>query len=127
MCPLLTCSLKLIIYCLGLPSINLPSTYSVITGNDITMTCTVSANPAVNSVFWEFQAASGFSFTNITASFKYSISSLTGTSSVTVRSTTSSDNGQYRCQATNQVGTSQSTTVLTVSGSKCNVSEFGFI
>uniref|UniRef100_A0A8W8J7G4 Ig-like domain-containing protein n=1 Tax=Magallana gigas TaxID=29159 RepID=A0A8W8J7G4_MAGGI len=101
----------------SLPSINLPSTYSVITGNDITMTCTVSANPAVNSVFWQFRAANGFSFTNITATFKYSISSLTGTSSLTVRSTTSSDNGQYRCQATNQVGTSQSTTVLTVSGS----------
>ncbi|XP_065932028.1 platelet binding protein GspB isoform X4 [Magallana gigas] len=101
----------------SLPSINLPSTYSVITGNDITMTCSVSANPAVNSVFWQFRAANGFSFTNITATFKYSISSLTGTSSLTVRSTTSSDNGQYRCQATNQVGTSQSTTVLTVSGS----------
>ncbi|XP_052674345.1 hemicentin-1-like isoform X2 [Crassostrea angulata] len=101
----------------SLPSINLPSTYSVITGNDVTMTCTVSANPAVSSVFWQFRAANGFSFTNITATFKYSISSLTGTSSLTVRSTTSSDNGQYRCQATNQVGTSQSTTVLTVSGS----------
>ncbi|XP_048778626.2 hemicentin-1-like isoform X2 [Ostrea edulis] len=102
----------------NLPFVNMQSTYSVVTGSDIIMTCSVTASPAVNSITWQFQSASGGSFVSISSSSKYSISGSSGTSSsLTVRSSAGTDNGRYRCQATNQVGTRTATTTLSVSGS----------
>ncbi|XP_061169583.1 hemicentin-1-like [Saccostrea echinata] len=100
------------------PSVNMQSTYSVITGSSINMICSVSANPAVTSITWQFQSASSNSFVSISSSSKYGISGTSGTSStLTVRNSASSDQGVYRCQATNQVGTRSANTTLTVSGS----------
>ncbi|XP_062603009.1 hemicentin-1-like isoform X17 [Saccostrea cucullata] len=100
------------------PSVNMQSTYSVITGSSINMICSVSANPVVTSITWQFQAASSNSFVSISSSSKYGISGTSGSSStLTVNTAASSDQGLYRCLATNQVGTRSANTTLTVSGS----------
>ncbi|XP_071159617.1 hemicentin-1-like isoform X12 [Mytilus edulis] len=91
--------------------------YSVTTGNTVTLGCTVTSNLAVNDVYWQRNV--GGSITTIrstTNNNKYSGSS-TGTPSLTIFNADQSDVGTYTCFATNSVGTGQSTnTQLSVTG-----------
>jgi hypothetical protein len=96
------------------------SSYSVNTGNTVTLVCTVSSNLAITSVQWQRNV--GGTITTITSSTntnKYS-GSTTTTPSLTIFSAQQSDVGTYTCFASNSVGTGQSTTTtlsVTVTGS----------
>lgn len=102
----------------GLPVVNIPSTiYTAVTGQDATIPCSVSANPAVTSFSWTFISSSN-SQTMITQSTsKYTLSTASSNLTIIVRSTTSADSGTYRCSATNAEGTASDQTSLSISGS----------
>jgi hypothetical protein len=96
--------------------------YSVTTGNSVTLVCSVSSSLSITSVQWQRNV--GGTITTITSNTntnKYS-GSTTTTPSLTIFSAASSDVGTYTCFATNSVGTGQSTTTtLSVTGSRCQL------
>lgn len=98
------------------------NSYSVTTGQPVTLVCTVSSILPVTSVYW--QSNIGGITTTITSSTntaKYSGSTVANPS-LTISSASSSDAGSYTCFATNSVGTGQSgATALSVTGSKYNI------
>ncbi|XP_060068235.1 hemicentin-1-like [Ylistrum balloti] len=100
----------------NVPTVTISQTaYSTSTGNSITLGCTVSANPAHTSVFWQRNVGSGTQSITIDG-VNYSGSSV-NSPSLTVINADTSDTGTYTCFATNSVGTGQSAaTTLTVSG-----------
>ncbi|XP_021345496.1 hemicentin-1-like, partial [Mizuhopecten yessoensis] len=90
------------------------SSYTITTGGTITLVCTVSANPSASSVSWR-RLVGGVSTAISVSGTKYSGVSLSNPS-LTISNSQNSDEGFYICQATNIVGTGESTTYLTVSG-----------
>lgn len=102
----------------GIPSVLIPdSTYSVVTGSDITIPCTVSATPSATTVSWQRIVNS------VTTTLTIDGSKFTGgsvaTPSLNIKDTDNSDQGFYVCSATNIVGSGQSSqSYLTVTGSK---------
>jgi len=96
------------------------SSYSVTTGNSVTLVCSVSSSLPITSVQWQRNVGGTITTINSnTNTNKYS-GSTTTTPSLTIFSAASSDAGTYTCFATNSVGTGQSTTTtLSVSGSRC--------
>ena len=83
----------------------------------MTLVCTVTSNLPVTNVYW--QRNIGGSVTTITVSTntnKYS-GSTTTTPSLTIFSVQQSDVGTYTCYGSNNVGTDQSSTTLSVTGS----------
>ena len=106
---------KYYLYITALPTVTIQSpTYTASYGNSITMVCTVSALPTQTRVYWEKEG------TTIINSGDAGYSGSTPTSpSLTINSVRTTDQGQYRCFATNSVGTgSSSATTLTVQGGK---------
>lgn len=93
--------------------------YKFDVGTDATLECRVTGSPTATKVYWTKSQAGGASQTiNMTDTNKYSGSSLTSPSLV-IRNAQSSDDGTYRCWATNAVGTAQSSpTKVTISGCK---------
>ena len=96
------------------------SSYSVTTGNSVTLVCSVSSSLPITSVQWQRNVGGTITTINSnTNTNKYS-GSTTTTPSLTIFSAAQSDAGTYTCFATNSVGTGQSTTTtLSVSGSRC--------
>lgn len=104
------------------------STYNVNIGNSITLACTVSATPPETNVYWT-RASGNQQEQNVQMSNtnKYSGSSVSSPSLV-ILNTDLSDIANYRCHASNSVGTGRSdTTTLTVIGSKITVSSIGLL
>lgn len=91
--------------------------YTFEVGSVATLECRVTGTPSATSVYWTKSHAGGASETiDMTNTSKYSGSSVTSPSLV-ISNAQSSDDGSYRCWATNDVGTAQSSpTVLTISG-----------
>ena len=84
------------------------SNYQALVGNTITIGCTVTANPIVQNVYWE-RDINGI-ITTIGPSTnpnKYG-GSTTVNPSLTINNVDFSDEGNYRCYATNIVGTGSS-------------------
>ncbi|VDI54451.1 hemicentin [Mytilus galloprovincialis] len=100
----------------SLPVVNIPQPqYSVIVGNDLTIGCTIDANPAHTSVTWR-KIVNGQP-TQINTSGRISGSTVNNPS-ITITSAVASDVGYYVCYATNSVGTGSSAqTYLNVVGS----------
>ena len=102
----------------GLPVVNIPSTiYTAVTGQDATIPCSVSANPAVTSFSWTFISSSNLQTMITQSTSKYTLSTASSNLTIIVRSTTSADSGTYRCSATNAEGTASDQTSLSISGS----------
>jgi hypothetical protein len=101
--------------------------YSVTTGNSVTLVCTVSSSLPITSVQWQRNVNGGITTINSnTNTNKYS-GSTTTIPSLTIFNAASSDVGTYTCFASNNVGTGQSTTTtLSVTGSKCVLYNFPF-
>ncbi|OWF53625.1 Titin [Mizuhopecten yessoensis] len=91
------------------------SSYSVTAGSSITLTCTVSANPTHTNVFWQRDVGSGSQVITIDG-VNYSGSQVNAPS-ITIIVSEIGDAGTYTCFAVNSVGTGQSSTTLTVTGS----------
>ena len=86
------------------------SSYSVTTGNSVTLVCTVTSNLPITSVQWQRNVGGTITTINSnTNTNKYS-GSTSSTPSLTIFSTTQSDAGTYTCFASNNVGTGQSST-----------------
>ncbi|XP_033758139.1 hemicentin-1-like [Pecten maximus] len=99
----------------SVPSVSVTqSAYSITTGSSITLGCSVSGNPSVTSVYWQRNTGSGAQSITID-NVKFSGSSV-NSPSLTMNSANSADAGSYTCFASNSVGTGQSTTSLSVSG-----------
>jgi hypothetical protein len=100
----------LIITFLDLPRVTIEKeAYSVNEGNAVTLACTVlsSTSSRVISVSWQ-TIKNGVSATlNVNDPSKYAGASVTSPS-LTIFDADSADNGQYRCTATNTVGTGES-------------------
>ncbi|XP_060079143.1 hemicentin-1-like [Ylistrum balloti] len=101
----------------SLPIVTIAQTsYSVVTGQTVTLGCTVTASPSHNNVFWQ-RIVNGVPSTLTTGTGKYSGSTV-NTPSLTIFNAAASDNAIYTCSATNAVGTGTSgQTTLTVTGS----------
>ncbi|XP_071166138.1 hemicentin-1-like [Mytilus edulis] len=102
----------------NLPTVSIPqSAYSVNVGSQITIPCTVSANPTETNIYWTVAVGNNAEQTiSMTNTQKYQGSSVNSPSLI-ILSTTQSDSGVYRCHATNNVGTGQSNpTTLNVVG-----------
>ncbi|XP_052106688.1 hemicentin-1-like [Mytilus californianus] len=93
----------------NIPTVSIPrSTYSVNVDSQITIPCTVSANPLETNIYWTVTVGSNAEQTiSMTNTQKYQGSSINSPSLI-ILSTTQSDSGVYRCHATNNVGTGQS-------------------
>ncbi|VDH91359.1 Hypothetical predicted protein, partial [Mytilus galloprovincialis] len=93
----------------GVPNVTIGgSNFQVEVGNSITIGCTVAANPVMTSVSWTHDV-NGL-ITNIGPSSnpsKYG-GSTTVTPSLTIFNADFSDEGNYKCFATNSIGTGQS-------------------
>ncbi|XP_021370011.1 hemicentin-1-like [Mizuhopecten yessoensis] len=102
----------------NLPTVTIgQSSYTVTTGQSLTLTCTVSASPAINSLVWKKIRGGVTSTISTSGSSKYSGATVNNPS-LTISSTDNTDEGYYYCEATNAVGTSDSTQAyLSVTGS----------
>ena len=91
------------------------SSYSVTSGQSVTLVCTVTSNLQINSVFWQRNIGGTVStITSNTNTNKYS-GSTTTTPSLTIFQADVNDAASYTCFATNNAGTGQSSaTTLTV-------------
>ena len=93
--------------------------YSVATGNSVTLVCTVSSNLTITNVQWQRSISGSITTINSNTNANKYNGSTTTTPSLTIFSTASSDVGNYTCFASNSVGTGKSTTTtLSVTGSK---------
>lgn len=102
--------------------VTLPN-YCVDFGQQVTLGCTLTANPAHTSVYWTKNKNGIVTNINVANSGgKYSGSTV-GSPSLTITNSNLDDQASYICNAQNSVGLgSSSSTVLTVSGSKfCNL------
>ncbi|XP_052103233.1 hemicentin-1-like [Mytilus californianus] len=102
---------------LDLLTVNIPqSSYSVLTGQQITIPCTVAGTPTQTNVFWRKVVNGVQTNVVINGNSRYT-GGTTATPSLTITNTQSSDEGTYVCFATNSVGTSNSqNTFLDVTG-----------
>ena len=112
---------------LGVPSAIIGSSnYQALVGNTITLGCTVTANPFAQSVYWE-RDINGVVTTigPSTNPSKYG-GSTTVNPSLTINDLDFSDEGNYRCHATNIVGTGRSSQgFLDIQGRKLNIKIIG--
>lgn len=108
------------VFTTGLPTVKIPlSSYSVDNGDSVTIPCTVTANPSVTSVSWERISQSGLPSSISLVSSKYSGGTVANPG-LTIANTITTDQGFYRCLATNSVGTSTSdSSFLAVIGCEC--------
>ncbi|XP_052106699.1 hemicentin-1-like [Mytilus californianus] len=91
----------------SVPSVSLTRTsFTGNYGDTITLGCTVSANPAASSVYWQKVSESTTSTVDMSNS-RYTGSSVS-TPSLTINNLNSNDAGNYICLAANSVGTGQS-------------------
>lgn len=93
------------------------ATYTVTTGQAVTLSCTVSATPTHTSVVWR-RILGGVTTVITIDNSKYQGGSVANPS-LTITNAAASDQASYTCSATNTVGTGNSgQTALTVTGSK---------
>lgn len=108
-----------LLHFLDVPSVVIGSGSAVVYGGSVTITCSISSNPIAQTMYWQ-KTVGGVSTTlDIASNPRFQGGTLTNPS-LTITSVTLDDRGEYRCFATNIVGTGQSgAAVLDVTGGKC--------
>lgn len=97
--------------------VSLPQ-YNVDIGSTVTLGCTVTANPTHTVVYWQ-RIGNNNVGTNVDMNNNKYSGSTVNSPSLTINNAALSDEGSYRCYATNSIGTGQSqNTFLDVVGSK---------
>ncbi|XP_069133871.1 basement membrane-specific heparan sulfate proteoglycan core protein-like [Argopecten irradians] len=98
------------------PTVTVPDpTYSIVSGNSVTLRCSVSANPPIDSILWR-KVKSGVT-TNVNVGLAAYTGGTIGTPALTIVTATAADSAGYVCTVTNSVGTGVSgTTTLAVTG-----------
>ena len=84
--------------------------YTAVIAQPITLLCAIVANPDANTVFWQKTDAQGNYRTVPLVGNKYSGSNV-NFPSLTIQDSHTSDAGNYRCAATNSVGTGYSSAI----------------
>ncbi|CAC5377793.1 unnamed protein product [Mytilus coruscus] len=103
------------------------SSYSVLTGQQVTIPCTVTGTPTQNNVFWRKVVNGVQTNVDINGNSRYS-GGTTSSPSLTITNTQSSDEGTYVCYASNNIGTSNSqNTFLDVTGAGTTSSSQTFL
>ncbi|KAK3107564.1 hypothetical protein FSP39_017383 [Pinctada imbricata] len=105
------------------PSVSIAqSSYSVLTGNSITIPCTISATPAISTRYWIFDpSGTGNNVQISTSTGRYTLGANTNSPSLTISNAVTSDAGTYTCYATNLVGTTADSATLTLTGDEPNI------
>ena len=88
------------------------SNFQVQVGNSITIGCTVTANPAVTSVYWTRDINGQSTIIGPSSNPSKYGGSTTVTPSLTILNADISDAGNYQCFATNNIGTGSSQQAL---------------
>ncbi|CAG2239189.1 HMCN [Mytilus edulis] len=101
----------------GLLTVTIPqSSYSVLIGQQVTVSCTVTGTPTQTNVFWRKVVNGVQTNVDINGNSRFT-GGTTSSPSLTISNTQRSDEGIYVCYATNIVGTSNSqNTFLEVTG-----------
>ena len=93
---------------LAFPNVTIGSTnYQALVGSSQILECNITADPAVDSVYWEVEVGGLVMTINTSDTSKYSGSTPTDPS-LTINSIAFSDEGNYKCYTTNIAGTSNS-------------------
>ena len=82
---------------------------TVIIGDQVDISCNVSGSPSATSVTWTREVNGVTTTLNLATNSRYSGGTVT-TPTLTIVNVQTSDEGKYRCSATNTVGTGQSST-----------------
>ena len=100
----------------GSPDVTLMSTYTVLYGNDITMSCIITAVPNITRFKWQTDISGVFDDINTDSSHYFGAT--LSNHSLTVVNVKFPDAGRYKCIGTNFVGTGSDITTLVVDGGK---------
>lgn len=105
-------------YFVAVPSVVIGSGSAVVYGGNITIACSISSNPSAQSVSWQKTVNGATTTLNINGNQRYQGGTLSNPS-LTIYNVNLADKGEYRCVATNIVGSGQSgPAIVDVTGSK---------
>lgn len=107
-----------LLYCIDVPSVVIGSGSAVVYGGQVTISCSISSNPSAQSMSWQKTLGGVTTTLDIGINPRYQGGTLSDPS-LTISNVNLDDKGDYRCLATNIVGTGQSgPAVIDVTGGK---------
>lgn len=107
-----------LLYCIDVPSVVIGSGSAVVYGGQVTISCSISSNPSAQSMSWQKTLGGVTTTLDIGINPRYQGGTLSNPS-LTISNVNLDDKGDYRCLATNIVGTGQSgPAVIDVTGGK---------
>lgn len=107
-----------LLWCTDVPSVVIGSGSAVVYGGQVTISCSISSNPRAQSMSWQKTLGGVTTTLDISNNPRYQGGTLSNPS-LTISNLNLDDKGDYRCLATNTVGTGQSgPAVIDVTGGK---------
>ena len=93
-------------------------TYTFVYSSDITIQCTITATPSLNSYRWTFTKEGTSQENEVTSGGRYSIAANMNQPYLTIQTVVFDDSGMYRCIGTNAAGDGSDNATLAVTGGK---------
>ena len=94
--------------------------YSLVYGGNITIPCTITSSPSLDSSRWTFTKEGTSQDIYVTNGGRYSIAANINAPDLTIQTVVFDDSGTYRCIGTNAAGDGSDNVTLTVTGGKYN-------